>query len=238
MNLRSHLLSLGFLLASIAAASAEFPATNLPPGPLESPDLNQPQPATPAPPQPNAKSAPGAQAPNGTNGTTQSGMPVTKAPTSRHKKAGTPQAPALTAVASAPAKSLPPAPPILDAYLKELNDTLGLSATEKTEIESYYLTDAPKLNSLLNDPSLSPLQQEEQVSDLRDRRNEKIGALLEGVDRRHEFFKVEAVYRVALVDAAADGTLVPATPTPAAPAPSDIAPGEAEPIPTKNSGAK
>jgi hypothetical protein len=224
MNLRSHLLSLGFLLASIAAASAEFPATNLPPGPLESPDLNQPQPATPAPPQPNAKSAPGAQAPNGTNGTTQSGMPVTKAPTSRHKKAGTPQAPALTAVASAPAKSLPPAPPILDAYLKELNDTLGLSATEKTEIESYYLTDAPKLNSLLNDPSLSPLQQEEQVSDLRDRRN--------------EFFKVEAVYRVALVDAAADGTLVPATPTPAAPAPSDIAPGEAEPIPTKNSGAK
>ena len=235
MNFRSHLIGAGLLVIATTAVRAESPATNLPPGPVQVPEMNKPEPATPAPPQPTAKSAPGAQAPNGTNGITRNGTPVTKAPT-HTKKSRTPSAaPApATAVAAAAAKS---SPPVLDAYLKELNDTLSLSPNEKSEIQNYYLTDAPKLTSLLNDPSLSPLQQEEQVSDLRDRRNARIEALLEDVDRRHEFFKVEAAYRVALIDAAADGRLAPAAPPAAAPAPSDIAPGKAEPIPTKNSGA-
>jgi hypothetical protein len=237
MNLRSHLLGLGLLTASIACARAESPATNTPPGPVQVPEMTKPEPATPAPPQPNAQSAPGAQSPSGTNGTAQSGNPVTKAPNSPYRKKKNPSAAAeaATSVAATLAKS---APPVLDNYLKDLNDTLTLSANEKSEIQNYYLTDAPLLNGILNDPSLSPLQQEQQVSDLRDKRNARIEALLEDVDRRHEFFKVEAAYRVALTDAAADGTLVPAPPPPAAPAPSDIAPGEAEPIPTKNGGTK
>jgi hypothetical protein len=173
-----------------------------------------PEPVTSAPPQANSPAAPGAQSPSGTNGTTLSGQAFTKAPSAHHKKSDAPSAaPApATALAAAPAKK---APPVLDAYLKDLDDTLGLSANEKTEIQNYYLTDAPKLTGILNDPTLSPLQQEQQVADLRDERNAKIEALLEDTDRRHEFFQVEAAYRVALIEAAADGTLVPGAPSPA-----------------------
>jgi hypothetical protein len=234
MNLRSLHFGIGLLFATMPIALAEPPATNTPPGPQQLQESTAPEPASTAPPQPNAKSAPGAASPNGTNGTTPSGKPITKTPNTPRKKGQNPATPA-PAVAAAPVK---PAPPILDNYIKDLNTALALSPNEKTEIQGFYLTDAPVLNQILNDPALSPLQQAQHVSDLRDERNEKIGALLVDVDRRREFFQIEAGYRVALTDAAADGTLVPAAPPPAAPAPSDTAPGEATQIPTKNSGAK
>ena len=121
---------------------------------------------------------------------------------------------------------------VLDNYLTDLNTTLHLTANEKNDIQTYYLQDGDELRDILNNSSISPLQQAARVSDLRDKRNDKIEALLGDVDRRHEFFTVEANYRVALTEAAATGALCPAqTPAPV-PTPTDTTPGQAEPIPT------
>jgi hypothetical protein len=231
MNFRSLLLGGGAILFPLAGTlPAESPATNTPPGPVQAPEMTNAEPQTPAPPQANAKAAPGAASPNGSNGTTLSGTPVTKAPNTPPKVVKNPAAAPATASA-APAKNPPaatkPASPVLGNYLKDLDDTLKLSAEEKKDIETYYLADGVELKNLLNDSSLSPLQQAQQVSVLRDQRDDKIANLLADLDRRREFFQVEAKYRVALTEAAADGALVPAqTPAPA-PAPTGAAPGQA-----------
>lgn len=239
---RSSLLcgAAGFILT--ARAFAEPPATNTPPGPVQVATMTNVEPATPAAPQPNAKSAPGAQSPNGTNGTTLSGTPVTKAPDTNAQKGKSSAATSASSssVSAAPAKGTTSAKAkpvsVLDHYLTDLNDTLKLSAEEKKDIQTYYLADGKDLHTIFNDNSISPLQQAQQVSDLRDKRNDKIDALLSDVDRRREFFRVEASYRVALTEAAADGALIPAE-TPA-PAPSEAAPSQSEAPPSPKSAAK
>jgi hypothetical protein len=200
MNFRFPLLSGVALLVSMAGASAA--STPVPSSPGSSPPTTttNAQPSTPAPPQPNAQSAPGAAAPTGSNGTTAGGAPATKAP-------ATGAAPGATA--ATPPK---PADTLLDKYLKELTDTLKLSADEQKEIQAYYLQDGAQLQKILNDPSFSPLQQAQQASDLRDARDTKIEAVLIGADRVQEFYRIEARYRVALTELAAQGGLVPATP--------------------------
>ena len=182
-----------------------------------------PAPSTPAPPQPNAKSAPGAQSPNGANGVNIEGKPVTKSPNTPEEKA----APQSTASKSAPK----PAGSIFDHYLKDLNDALKFTPDQQKEVQAYYLDDGAQMKDILNNDTLSPLQQTGQVDDLRDKRNVKIEALLEDdLEKRQEFFRIEAEYRVALVEFAANGGLVPARPV--APSPNTAAPlpGQAEPV--------
>jgi hypothetical protein len=118
-----------------------------------------------------------------------------------------------------------------DDYLKDLADALKLSDDEKKEIQACYLADGVLLKNILNNDSLSPLQQARQVSDVRDVRNNKIEALLQDIDRKHTFLKVEARYRVALTEVAANGELVPAptTPPPAPSTPTSAAPAEKAP---------
>ena len=121
-----------------------------------------------------------------------------------------------------------------DDYMKDLADALKLSDDEKREIQTYYLADGVLLKNVLNNDSLSPLQQVQKVSDMRDVRNAKIEALLQDVDRKRTFFKVEARYRVALTELAADGGLVPAPATP----PPASAPASAEKSPAAKTEAK
>ena len=114
----------------------------------------------------------------------------------------------------APAPVAAPAAPTvtLDAYINELKSGLKLSDSETKQIEGYYVNDGAALQNILNDDTLSPLQQAQKVSDLRDARNAKIEALLFDFDRQQKFLKIEANYRVALTLLAADGGLVAAAP--------------------------
>ena len=140
--------------------------------------------------------------------------------------------------AMTPATNAPPAAPApppaksaskLDNYINELATPLKLTDAEKKEIEGYYVADGDPLKKILNDDTLSPLQQARQVSDLRDARNVKIEALLDDLDRQHEFLKIEARYRVALTELAANGGLVAAPPpAPAGGAPATNAPPAAK----------
>jgi len=129
-----------------------------------------------------------------------------------------------------------PAPVKFEDYLKELSDTLKLTDEEKKDIESYYLMDGMLLKNILNNDALSPLQQAQQVSDLRDARNAKIKTLLQDTGKQDAFLKIEARYRVALTELAADGGLVPA-PVPS-PAPAAPAPAPAEKTPNVKAAAK
>ena len=116
----------------------------------------------------------------------------------------------------------------LDAYIQALTGELTLSKDESQDIKTYYLDDGTKMSQILNDASLSPLQQTQQIDDLRDARNGKIEALLRDVDRQQAFLKMEAGYRVALTELAANGGLVPTTKTPTVPEPTATAPNQAE----------
>ena len=97
-----------------------------------------------------------------------------------------------------------------DDYMSELTSKLQLSKTEAKEVASYYQGDADKLDQALNDDTLSPLQKAQQVADLRGARNEKIEDLLHDFQRQRDFLEIEARYRVALTELAADGGLAPA----------------------------
>ena len=88
---------------------------------------------------------------------------------------------------------------------------------DKKKIEALYVADGPPLKGILDNDALSPLQKAEQVSDLRDARNAKVVDLLPDVGQQEAFFKIEAKYRVALTELAAEGGLV-ASPAPATPA--------------------
>ena len=116
----------------------------------------------------------------------------------------------------------------LDAYIDALADKLSLTKSEKTDIKTFYLEDGAKLQAVLNDATLSPLEQTRQVDDLRNSRNSKIDALLRDVDRQQVFDRLEADYRVALIELAAAGGLVPATPPPNVPHPTATPPGQAD----------
>jgi hypothetical protein len=105
-------------------------------------------------------------------------------------------APTTNAASATPPAAVPETPPTpasgvtLDAYIKDLTSELKLSAAEAKEIEDYYADDSSALNKILNDASLSPLQQTEQVDAMRDARNDKITALLEDTVRRHAFMEM------------------------------------------------
>jgi hypothetical protein len=116
--------------------------------------------------------------------------------------------------ATAPASAAAPAVSTvtLDDYISDLNDELKLSASEKKQIANAYVNDAPALQNILNDDTLSPLQQAQKVSDLRDARNAKIEALLFDFDRQQKYLQIEANYRVALTLLAANGGLAAAAP--------------------------
>ena len=228
----------------VAAAQMESPNTNsTPPGALEEPSAAQAQPETTAPPQPQTKSAPGGQSPNGANGVNLKGRAVTKGPNTPKKMKKSPDAapaPAsqvTSAPASTPATNASTASPmqaratVFSSYLDELGTTLKLSATEKKDIGGYYEADGVPLRNILNNQSISPLKQAQQVFDLRNQRNGKIEALLADADRQRDFFQVEANYRVALIESAAKGGLVPPGAALVVPAPSDTAPADANAAP-------
>jgi len=126
----------------------------------------------------------------------------------------------LPAQPPAPSPVVAPAPPPLapeppgshlkfDDYINELTSALKLSDDEKKAIVSFYQSDGTQLKAILDNDSLSPLEQDRQVSDLRAARNAKIDALLGSTDRMAAFLKIEAKYRVALIDLAGDGGLLP-----------------------------
>ncbi len=232
MKSRSILFSGLVVLVPLTGVFAADNGGSPPPGPVQPSSSTNAQPATPAPAQANttAKSAPGAAAPNGSNGATPSGTTVTKTSNTPSK----PNSPATPPPAPSPASK--PVATILDNYLKDLGEAFTLSDNEKKAIQSFYLADGILLKNVLNNDSVSPLQQAQQVSDLRDTRNAKIEALLEDVDRQQEFLKVEAHYRVALTELAADGGLIPAGAVPPVAAPTQTPPGKAEPIPETNKG--
>jgi hypothetical protein len=215
MNPRFLFLGGVALLAFTSSASADT-------GPVTIVDLTNsaqtpaPPPATPPPAPVAPDAAPAAK-------------PADNPAAPPDKKAPDPDpapAPAPAAAAPAPAATTTPASPpaakgtgsIFDKFISELTDAVKLSDDEKKEIESLYQGDGPTLQKLLDDPSISPLQQTEQVAELRNQRDEKIDTLLQDPARQHQFYEVEAKYRVALTQLAADGGLVPGAPAPTPPA--------------------
>jgi hypothetical protein len=202
-------------------------------GPVTIVNLNntQPAPETPAPPQTNAPSAPGAQGPSGSNGINTAGKPMTKAPNTPPETKPNPNAapppPATPSKVAANSPVAKAAGSILDKYISDLTDAVKLSDDEKKEVQAYYQADGTTLQKVLNDPTLSPLQQAQQVADLRDQRDAKVDALLQDPLRQHEFYEVEANYRVALTLFAADGGLIPAPAASAAPPPAAVSPAPA-----------
>jgi hypothetical protein len=152
---------------------------------------------------------------------TTNAAPATPAPAPKDsgnkKEAAAPGAPV---PATVPAAAAPVAAPQttglkLDDYIKELADELKLSNPEKAQIQADYVNDGPALQKILNDDLLSPLQKTQQVDQLRDVRNNKIEMLLVDLDRRQAFREIEAKYRAALIDPAADGEFAAAPPAPA-----------------------
>jgi hypothetical protein len=126
------------------------------------------------------------------------------------------KAPAPAPSAAAPAAT-PPADTAkssvsLDAFVADLAGQLPLSKDEQTDIKAYYQDDGAKIQDILGNASLSPLQQEQQIDALRNTRNAKIEALLKDPDRQALFLQLENGYRVALVQLAAEGGLTPKSP--------------------------
>ncbi|MCE0523970.1 MAG: hypothetical protein LV480_13760 [Methylacidiphilales bacterium] len=142
--------------------------------------------------------------------------PATNSATAATPPAKKEAAPKDKGAAPAPAEAASPAPQAaapfsLNDYIKDLTDELKLSDTEKKEIETYYVNDGPQLQTILNDDTISPLQQAQQVAAIRDARNAKIEMLLNDWRRQNEFLKIEAGYRVALTELAANGGLIATT---------------------------
>ncbi len=142
---------------------------------------------------------------------------------------GTPTPPPTTVPAATPAPSAPAkASATLDAYVADLAGQVPLTKDEQTDITTYYQDDGAKMQAILNDPNLSPLQQQEHIDEMRDLRDAKIDALLQDADRQAKFAQVEEAYRVALVELAAQGGLVPHTTPPNVPEPTATTPAQAE----------
>ena len=94
---------------------------------------------------------------------------------------------------------------LLNAYLDTMAAQLPLSAEERAAVKRIYQADGAALGNILKDPMLSPLQQERRVDDLENARLVKIETLLGDVDRQQKFHAIEAKYRVALIEVAAQG---------------------------------
>jgi hypothetical protein len=154
--------------------------------------------------------------------TTSALAPVTGKPTTT---AVPNTAPAPTAAPPSPA---PASSVTLTAYLSALASDVPLSKDEQTDVQSYYLNDGAKLQDILNDESLSPFEQTQQIDALRDSRNARISALLNDAGRDAQFLRIESDYRVSLVELAAQGGLVPASTPARVPEPTATTPAQAE----------
>ena len=127
------------------------------------------------------------------------------------------EAPAPAPVPEEPLPVTDPAVPVptpklkVEDFFAEVIETAKLSDHEKKAFEELYFADGKTLAALLNS-ELSPLEKARQASDLRNQRNAKIEMLLVETDRRHAFLLVESKYRVALLELAAEGGLVPPPP--------------------------
>ncbi len=146
--------------------------------------------------------------------------PAAAAATKAPKKAPAKPPVETPAAAPVPEEPLPvtdPAVPVptpklkVEDFFAEVIETAKLSDHEKKAFEELYFTDGKTLAALLNS-ELSPLEKARQASDLRNQRNAKIEMLLVETDRRHAFLLVESKYRVALLELAAEGGLVPPPP--------------------------
>jgi hypothetical protein len=138
------------------------------------------------------------------------------------------------ASAAAPQDPLPEAAPIqppatlkIDGYLNELGAALKLSDEEKKAVASFYQADDAQLKNILNSDTLSPLEQDRQVNDLREARNAKIEELLSSRARIAAFRALEAKYRVGLLEI----DMAPVVPAPAAPPIPTAAPAAAPSAP-------
>ncbi len=146
--------------------------------------------------------------------TTNAATATPPEPATTNTAAATPSAPAAT-----------PAGVTFDEFINDVAKEMSLSDAEKKSIQSAYQNDAPNLQKILNDETLSPLQQAQQVADIRTERNQKISEALGSPDKMQQFLEIEAKYRVALTLLAANGELAPAPAPPAAPASTNAAPG-------------
>jgi hypothetical protein len=148
------------------------------------------------------------------------------------------------APASLPAPPAISPPPVsqfkFDYYMDALTAALKLSDDEKKAITSFYQGDDKQLQAILSSDSISPLEQDRQVSDLRAARNAKVDALLGSSDRMAAFLKIEARYRVALIELAANSgpalsvpSIPAATAQPAPPPKPGAAPAPTAPVPSR-----
>jgi hypothetical protein len=141
-------------------------------------------------------------------------------------------APVTAKPAAAESPTLPKPSPgssvTLDAYITQLASDVPLSKEEQTDVKTYYLDDGAKLQDILNDASLSPFAQTQQIDALRDTRNAKIAALLDDPGRAAQFSQLERNSRVALIELAAQGGLVPKSAPPHVPEPTATTPAQAE----------
>jgi hypothetical protein len=157
-----------------------------------------------------------------------------KPETTSNPAPGTAKPPAAQSSAASAAPAVPDAKPTpgstvtLNAYLSQLASDVPLSKDEQNDVKTYYLDDGAKSQDILNDASLSPFAQTQQIDALRDTRNAKIAALLDDPVRAAQFSQIESSYRVALVELAAQGGLVPKSATPKVPEPTDTTPAQAE----------
>jgi hypothetical protein len=191
-------LSLLFITASAFAASAEQPSPHAPNHPI-------------------AKSG--------------NAKPSTRVPTAVviQKPVPLPVPGGTSAAAAQPAtKPVPAGSVTLDAYISALASDVPLSKDEQTDVKTYYLDEGAKLQAILNDASLSPLEQTQHVDFLRDALNLHVAALLGDPDRAAQFARLERSYRVSLIDLAAQGGLVPTSTPPQVPEPTATTPAQAE----------
>ena len=205
------------LATTLAAFAQQAPSTNAAPV-ASAKTAAAPAPKKSAKSTATAKTKPGAKPAAAT-------ASATPAPSTNAASATPPPLPAVET------PSAPEAPKVtLDSYLAELKDACALSKDEEQQVHELYLADGAAWQQALADPNLSPMQQEQKISDLRDARNGKIEALLIDPARQSAFRGVEAQYRVALDELAAVGGLTPVSKPPIAPSPSDVSPADV-PVP-------
>ena len=174
---------------------------------------------------------PGAQPTRATVAKSANAKPSTRVPTAAviGKQPTTPlPGGTSTAATQPPAQPAPTSSVTLDAYIAALASDVPLTKDEQTDVKTYYLDDGAKLQAILNDPSLSPFDQTQQVDALRDSLDARVEALLGDPSRQSQFVRVERNYRVALVELAAKGGLVPGAKHPIVPEPTATTPAQAD----------
>ena len=96
----------------------------------------------------------------------------------------------------------------LSKYLDGLTEKLLLTNEEREAIKADYLADGIVLRDVMNEPSISSLTQDRQVSVIEQARDEKIESRFEDIDRRHTFHILAAQFRPKFIEMAAQGGFV------------------------------